>query len=103
VIQPIRPQDATGIYQRQAVQGAESEPGVRTGRAAGEAHGGRRSDRVTISSQAQELHQVMSAVRDAPDVRAERVARLHAQVAAGQYRVDPEAVARRLVEDGIAT
>jgi flagellar biosynthesis anti-sigma factor FlgM len=101
MIQPIRPQDATGVYQRQAVQGAEGDQTARRTGAGGAGGEGRRTDRVTISRQAQELHRAMEAVREQPDVRAERVARLQAQIAAGDYRVDADALARRLAESGL--
>jgi negative regulator of flagellin synthesis FlgM len=106
-MQPIRPQDASSIYQRQAVQGAGAGPGVDA--AAGARRAGaagsstRRTDRVTVSEQAQELYRAMQAVGGQSDVRADRVAALRAQIEGGMYRVDANGIAQRLVENGFGS
>lgn len=106
-MQPIRPQDASSVYQRQAIQGAD------IGRAAGTADatrraadgdgGGRRADRVTVSPQAQELYRAMQAVSRQDDVRADRVSELRSQIENGMYSVDAHDIARRLVDNGFGS
>ncbi len=105
-MQPIRPQDASSIYQRQAVQGAAASGADATARrAAGtnDARPGRRTDRVTVSAQAQELYRAMQAVAQQGDVREDRVAALRQQIASGMYSVDANGIAQRLVEDGFTS
>jgi negative regulator of flagellin synthesis FlgM len=109
-MQPIRPQDATSIYQRQAVQGAglgdgpAPASGTRASDASASATGrGRRTDRVTVSAQAQELYRAMQAVGQQSDVRDDRVAALRQQIESGVYRVDANGIAQRLVEGGFGS
>ena len=106
-MQPIRPQDATNIYQRQAIQGAGAGPGVDAAagaRGAGAAGSGtRRTDKVTVSPQAQELYRAMQAVSGQSDVRDERVAALRQQIEGGMYHVDANGIAQRLVEGGFGS
>ncbi len=104
-LQPIRPQDATNIYQRQAVQGAGpgADPAAAPPRTGADGSRTRRTDRVTVSDQAQELYRAMQAVNAQSDVRDERVAALRAQIAGGMYRVDATGIAQRLVEGGFGS
>ncbi|MEX2229406.1 MAG: flagellar biosynthesis anti-sigma factor FlgM [Dehalococcoidia bacterium] len=106
-MQPIRPQDATNVYQRQAIQGAElgraaggDAGAVRRG---GDGSGSRRADRVTVSPEAQELYRAMQAVGRQDDVRADRVDALKTQIESGMYRVDAQGIAQRLVENGFGS
>ena len=101
MIQPLRPQDAGQIYQRQVQQAdAAAADGLR--RAANGAHtSGRRSDRVSLSPVAQGFARALQAVTEQPEVREDRVAALQAQIANGTYQVDAGAIARRLVTGGI--
>ena len=98
MIQPIRPNDAAGVYQRHVApaEGALAEGATRTGD--GARRPGRRSDEVSISQQAQQLQRLLSAVSDQPDVREARVAELRQQLAEGTYDVDAAAIAARLVD-----
>jgi negative regulator of flagellin synthesis FlgM len=57
---------------------------------------GPRADEASLSAEAQELLMARRAVQGAPDVRAERVAALRAEIDAGTYRVDEQALARKL-------
>lgn len=102
MIQPIRPHEASGVYQRQVEQAGEpGTPGTRrVGARAGQA--GTRHDEVSVSSQARELRTVMAAMPSVPGERADVVAALRAQVADGSYQVDADAVAQRLLDDGLA-
>ena len=103
MVQPIRPQDASGVYRQQAAAssragGAGDTPEAGGPRGAG--RGGRRTDQVQLSSQAQDLERVVEAVADQPEIRASRAEELRKQIAEGTYNVDASAIARRLVKEG---
>ncbi len=102
MIQPIRPQDASGIYQRQ-VSNARDASDVAATRTDAARPGGasRRTDRVAVSDEARTFARVMQAVTEAPDVRADRVAELRERIASGDYRVEADALARLLVDRGV--
>ena len=103
MVQPIRPQDASGIYRQQAAAssraaGAGSTPGADGTRGAGRS--GRRTDQVHISTEAQDFRRALEAVSNQPEVRETRVAELRSQIANGTYTVDARAIAARLVQEG---
>lgn len=102
MVQPIRPNEASSIYQRVVGSAAEAADRASGGtrRADGAAVAGRR-DEVTISSQGQTLRRLIDQVRAQPDLRAGRVAELRAQIASGEYRVDGDALAELLVDGGL--
>lgn len=102
MIQPIRPHEASGIYQRQVEQA--NEPGTQGTRRAGAGAGqpGARHDEVSVSSQARQLRAVMQAMPSVPGERADVVAQLRQQVSEGSYQVDADTVAKRLLDDGLA-
>jgi len=102
VIQPIRPHEASGIYQRQVEQ--SGEPGANGTRRAGAdtTHPGARHDQVSVSSEARQLRVVMQAMPSVPGERADVVAQLRQQITDGSYDVDATSIARRLVDDGLA-
>lgn len=54
--------------------------------------------RIDLSARGRELHAALQAVRAAPEVRADVVAGVRARLAAGNYRVDPEQIARRILD-----
>ncbi len=54
-------------------------------------------DQLALSRRADEIRAARAALAEAPEVRAERVAELKAQVEAGTYRVDPDKVAERML------
>ncbi len=54
-------------------------------------------DRLALSHRAEEIRAARAALAETPAVRAERVARLKAQIEAGTYRVDPDKVAERIL------
>lgn len=102
MIQPIRPQDASGVYQRQVEQAPQTGP-TRRGAAAGPGGAvGARHDEVNVSGRAQQLRRVMEVMPEVSDVREARVAALQAQIEEGSYEVDATSVARRLLDDGLA-
>ena len=103
MIQPIRPQDASGIYQRQVEQAPQTSPAQRSGRGGAVGSGaGQRRDEVNVSGRAQQLRRVMDTMPEVTEIREERVAALQAQIEAGSYEVDATGVAKRLLDDGLA-
>lgn len=58
-------------------------------------------DEAGFSEEARTLARARAAVEQAPDVRAERVAELRAQIARGEYRPDPAEIARKIIERGL--
>ena len=100
MIQPIRPNEAAGIYQRQIASAETAADGSRGNRPAAPGTDGR-SDQVTISRRAQQLSRLLDAVIAVPDVREARVAFLRQQIAEGRYEVDLATIAERLLEEGL--
>lgn len=103
MVQPIRPQDAGGVYRQQATQAAQeaSANPARRARAAG-GEGAPRADRVQLSDRARTLERIGNAVSGAQDVRDARVAELRARLEAGEYRINATALAQRLAGLGVA-
>lgn len=102
MIQPIRPQDASGIYQRQVEQAPEAAPARPGNRRSGGTSAAPRHDQVTVSPRAHLLRRVMETMPEISDVRTSRVEELQARVEAGDYEVDAQSIARRLLDDGLA-
>lgn len=101
MMQPIRPQDAGLIYQRQVTQADEAATSLGPRRSgAGGSGGARRTDRVQLSPVAQELRHAVQAVAAQSDVREDRVAALRAQIEQGTYVVDASGIAGRLADLG---
>ena len=63
------------------------------------AQAGTPSAEVEISPAARDLMRASQIARATPEVRAERVAALRAQVEAGTYRVSSQDIARRILEE----
>ncbi|MEX1022298.1 MAG: flagellar biosynthesis anti-sigma factor FlgM [Dehalococcoidia bacterium] len=103
MVQPIRPHDASGIYRQHVAQSEAAEAAGASRRADGTSAAGRRTDRVTLSEGAREFARIMDAVQQSPDVRADRVEALRAQIETGQYAVDHTGLAALLVDRGIAS
>lgn len=55
--------------------------------------------RAEISTRAKDMAAMKSAAAGAPDVREDRVSDLKRRIAAGEYQVDPEALAERILKD----
>lgn len=96
----IRETNATAVsrtYTRQAgaVQdtpgGGSSSPARGVSRRA-------RTDSLAVSDTLQQIARFRDRAAAQPDVRAERVASLRAQIAGGSYQVDTHALAQRLLE-----
>jgi len=56
-------------------------------------------DRVSFSPEAKLRTETFSAAMSAPDIRADKVAALKAQVESGQYAVDSKAIAAKLLQE----
>lgn len=63
-----------------------------------ESRGPARADQVDFSHRAQEVSSLREALRQVPEVRADLVATLKAQVDAGLYRIRTEELASRLLK-----
>jgi negative regulator of flagellin synthesis FlgM len=59
------------------------------------------SDKVELSAQSKEMQKIYDMVQLAPDVRAEKISSLKKAIAEGQYKVDSEAVADKMIKDSI--
>jgi negative regulator of flagellin synthesis FlgM len=59
--------------------------------------------RVEVSSQAQDAKRIKELAMAAPDVDMEKVARFRSLIDSGQYNVDSQAVADRMVDDHMET
>ena len=76
-------------YAGRKVAAAESKRAARTKSAGG--------DQVILSQQARDLSRARKLVAQSSAVRADKVKRLAAEIAAGTYQVDPEAVAEKML------
>lgn len=56
-----------------------------------------------ISSKARELANAKQIATSAPDIREEKIARLKEMISNGKYKVDPHAVADRMVDEHLST
>jgi negative regulator of flagellin synthesis FlgM len=95
--QSIQPTDVGGAA---AVGRARPRPAAPT---AGDATpatktGAAPAAKVELSARSRELHEALKAARSAPDVRADLVKDVRARVTDGTYRVDPELIARRILD-----
>jgi negative regulator of flagellin synthesis FlgM len=71
----------------------------KTDRASDTAEGGARSE---ISGRAKEFAKARETAANTPDVREEKVAELKRRIQSGQYKVDADAVADRMIQDHAA-
>ncbi|RJQ12007.1 MAG: flagellar biosynthesis anti-sigma factor FlgM [Dehalococcoidia bacterium] len=100
MVLPVRPQDASGVYQRQVAQAQAATAHEATRRTARSGGPGRRTDEVSLSATAQSFARVMEAVQQQSDVRADRVSAVRARIADGTYSIDADLIAQRLAEHG---
>ena len=61
-----------------------------------------KGDKVSLSDASRDLALAQQAVASEPDVRAEKVAQIKQDIEAGQYKVNPEKVADKLIGDIIS-
>ena len=60
------------------------------------------SARVNISEKAKEMQRVKELAKQAPDVDAEKVAKFRSLIASGEYKVNAEAIADRMLDDELS-
>jgi negative regulator of flagellin synthesis FlgM len=96
MVQPIRPQDASGVYRRN-LAGTTAAEGAPAQQGAGGAVRSRRTDSVALSSEAVLLARSLQAAHAAPDMREELVAQLRASLQDGTYRIDARRIAGQLL------
>ncbi|MGD9498086.1 MAG: flagellar biosynthesis anti-sigma factor FlgM [Armatimonadota bacterium] len=71
--------------------------GVRPADGLAGAGGNEGVDQLALSRRAEEVRAARAALAAVPQVRAERVAQLRAQIESGTYRVDPDLLAERIL------
>lgn len=57
------------------------------------------SDQVVLSQTAAEVHAAQQALAATPDLRADKVAQIKAQMATGTYRADADKIAEKLIPE----
>lgn len=57
------------------------------------------SETVAVSPAAKEIGRVKSAVKDAPDIRREKVEAIREKIEKGEYHVSSEKIAGKIIED----
>lgn len=68
----------------------------------GEADSGTRSgDRVEFSARSREMQKIYEILQKTPDVRSEKVAEIKRRIEEGQYRVDSEALAEKIIKESL--
>jgi negative regulator of flagellin synthesis FlgM len=85
---------AAAIELRQQQQPAAGTAGARTASAKPQTP----AARVELSSRSRELHAALQAANAHPDVRQEKVDDARQRIADGTYHVDPEQIARRMLD-----
>lgn len=100
MVNPIRPDEASGIYRRLVAATPEGAAGSGRTQDAGGA-GNRRQDEVHISEQGQARLRLLDAISAEPAIRADLVARLREQISSGSYEVDGDAIAAAMLDEGL--
>lgn len=96
---PVQSSEASAS--KRTDRAAQTKPAVKTAaeKAAARASGDAKTE---ISPKAKEMATAKAAATSAPDVREEKIAELRRRIAEGKYKVDPQAVADRMVDDHLA-
>ncbi|MBW1780207.1 MAG: flagellar biosynthesis anti-sigma factor FlgM [Deltaproteobacteria bacterium] len=58
-------------------------------------------DKVVLSPEAQQIQKVKELIDSLPDIRDEKVAEIRAQIEAGDYDVDGEKIASKMIEESL--
>jgi negative regulator of flagellin synthesis FlgM len=58
-------------------------------------------DKVVLSPEAQQIQKVKELIYSLPDIRDEKVAEIRAQIEAGDYDVDGEKIASKMIEESL--
>ena len=59
------------------------------------------ADKVELSAQSKEINRINDVLKETPEVRSEKIAAIKKQIEEGQYNVDAEAVADRMIKESI--
>jgi flagellar biosynthesis anti-sigma factor FlgM len=98
-INPLNRNLAAGAYGARRSNRSGDTPGSAGASDASQTGGANAAgDGIQLSDQAQTLSRANAAVRGAPDVRQGLVDQLKDSIQSGQYQIDDEAIARRLLE-----
>ena len=81
----------TGPSRGQPIDASTADPSA-AGRASGPAA------KVELSARSRELHEALRAAHATPDVRSDVVAEIRKRIDNGTYRVDPDKIARRILD-----
>ncbi len=56
-------------------------------------------EQIALSSKAKGIQKALEVAKSAPDIRTEKVSRIKAQIAAGEFHVDSEVLAERILKE----
>jgi negative regulator of flagellin synthesis FlgM len=59
------------------------------------------ADTVQISDSARQIREAQSRIRDIPDVREDKVSELKKMIAEGTYKVEPDKIASKMIEESL--
>ena len=94
----VQSPDAKGAGKAQAAKGADkASKTAKTEKPDARVDNG--DTKTELSDRAREMAQAKSIASDAPDVREDKIAALKARIASGEYKVNHEAVADRMVDE----
>jgi negative regulator of flagellin synthesis FlgM len=74
---------------------------AKSDRAKGEKSGAE-GDKVKLSNRSKEFAKAAAVVETSPEVRTEKVDSLKAKVNSGEYKIDPDQVAQKMVEEHLS-
>lgn len=84
------------VGQAHSAQSAEKHQ--KPGEANAKAHSG---DRVEFSARSREMQKIYEVLQSAPDVRSEKVSEIRKRIEEGQYRVDSDALAEKIIKESL--
>jgi len=89
-------------YARLASKGIQSQQPTSSGKLSVDAVDDQ-NDKVMLSEMSRKMRQAMDTLHQLPDIRQGRVAALRSSLEAGTYRIDPERIAGKMIEEMQAT
>lgn len=91
--------ELTGVFSQIKPEKVQGKKFADTQAARGEKTASVTADRVVLSSGSLEAQEMRAIIAQTPDVRADRVQMFKERIARGEYRVDPEELAGRMIND----
>ncbi len=85
-------------YARMSSKGIRSEQPASRGNLSVDAVD-EQSDKVMLSEMSRKMRKAIDTLRQLPDVRQDRIASLRTSLEAGTYRLDPEQIAGKMIEE----